>query len=85
MRQKRRHEAKELRAELRSEQERHLRTRADFDDYRRRLERDRAAAAGLDGMRHRLRSVLDAEGVKVGRGYLWNGKFFRPPRVRAAE
>jgi hypothetical protein len=75
--------AEEPRAELRSEQERHLRTRADFDNYKRRVERDRATAAGLDGVR--LRSVLDAEGVKVGRGYLWNGKFFGRARVRAAE
>ncbi len=77
--------AESLPKDPRREQERRLRTRADFDGYRRRVERDHAAAAGLEGMRHRLRSVLDAEGVKVGRGYVWNGKFLRPVRVRATE
>jgi molecular chaperone GrpE len=90
-------EVEPLRAELTGEQERHLRTRADFDNYRRRVERDRDAAAGqatrhlllalvdladgfdralvhidqspdsvaagLDGMRRRLGSVLDSERV----------------------
>jgi molecular chaperone GrpE len=35
----------ELRSELRGEQERHLRLRADFENYRRRTERDRDAAS----------------------------------------
>ena len=86
-----------LRAELQKEQESHLRTRADFENYRRRVERDRdvadrqvkrelllalvdladgfdralahfeespeSVAAGLYGMRRRLGSLLDAEGV----------------------
>ena len=34
-----------LRAELQQEHDRHLRTRADFENYRRRVERDRAVAA----------------------------------------
>jgi len=34
-----------LRAELQQEQDRHLRTRADFENYRRRVERDREVAA----------------------------------------
>lgn len=38
-------EAEVLRAELQQEQQRHLRTRADFENYRRRTERDREAAA----------------------------------------
>lgn len=35
----------ELRAELQREHDRHLRTRADFENYRRRVERDRDLAA----------------------------------------
>ena len=35
----------ELRAELRQEHDRYLRTRADFENYRRRVERDRDVAA----------------------------------------
>lgn len=35
----------ELRVELRQERDRHLRTRADFESYRRRVERDREVAA----------------------------------------
>lgn len=77
--------AEPRRADSTSEQERHLRTRADFDNYKRRAARDRDAACGLDGMRRRLGSVLDAEGVKIGRGYLWNGEFLRTGRVRAPE
>lgn len=38
-------EVEGLRAELRQEQDRHLRTRADFENYRRRVERDRDVAA----------------------------------------
>ena len=87
-----------LRAELQQEQDRHLRTRADFENYRRRVEREREAAArqakrelllalvdladgfdrallhvdespgsvaaGLHGMRRRLDSLLEAEGVQ---------------------
>ena len=34
-----------LRAELQQEHDRHLRTRADFENYRRRVERDRAVSA----------------------------------------
>ena len=86
-----------LRGELQKEQESHLRSRADFENYRRRVERDRdvadrqvkrelllalvdladgfdralahveespeSVAAGLYGMRRRLGSLLDAEGV----------------------
>jgi hypothetical protein len=77
---------KALRADSTSGQERRLRTRADFDNYKRRIARDRdAAGGGLDGMRRRLGSVLDAEGVKIGRGYLWNGEFLRRPRARLAD
>lgn len=87
-----------LRAELEQEHDRYLRTRADFENYRRRVERDRdvaarqakrellhalvdladgfdralvhidespdSVAAGLQGMRRRLSSLLEAEGVK---------------------
>ena len=87
-----------LRAELEQERDRYLRTRADFENYRRRVERDRDVAArqakqdlllalvdladgfdralvhidespdsvvaGLYGMQRRLRSLLEAEGVK---------------------
>jgi molecular chaperone GrpE len=42
-----------LRAELQQEQDRHLRTRADFENYRRRVERDRDVAA-----RHAKRELL---------------------------
>jgi len=37
--------AEGLRAELQQERDRHLRTRADFENYRRRVERDRDVAA----------------------------------------
>ena len=87
----------ELRAELQQERDRHLRTRADYESYRRRVDRDRDVAvrhakrelllaladlsdgfdralahvdespdsvtAGLYGMRRRLGSLLEAEGV----------------------
>ncbi len=96
-----------LRAELEQEHDRYLRARADFENYRRRVERDRDVAArqakralllalvdladgfdralvhidespdsvvaGLYGMQRRLRSLLEAEGVKsfesVGRPF----------------
>ncbi len=88
----------EPRTELEEERDRHLRTRAEFENYKRRTERDRDAAAretkralllalvdladgfdralahvdespesvaeGLHGMQRRLRSLLEAEGVK---------------------
>lgn len=47
-----------LRAELQQEQDRHLRTRADFDNYRRRVERDRDAAA-RQGKRALLLALVD--------------------------
>jgi len=87
-----------LRAELQQEHDRYLRTRADYESYRRRVERDRdvavrqakrelllalvdladgfdraldhidqspeSVAAGLHGMRRRLSSLLEAEGLK---------------------
>jgi molecular chaperone GrpE len=87
-----------LRAERAEEHDRYLRTRADFENYKRRVERDRDVAArqakrellialvdladgfdralvhvddspesvaeGLHGMRRRLNSLLEAEGVK---------------------
>jgi molecular chaperone GrpE len=43
----------ELRAELQQEHDRYLRTRADFENYRRRVERDRDVAA-----RHAKRELL---------------------------
>ncbi len=96
-----------LRAELEQEHDRYLRTRADFENFRRRVERDRdvaarqakrdlllalvdladgfdralvhveespdSVAAGLYGMQRRLRSLLEAQGVKsfesVGRPF----------------
>ena len=90
-------EVEELRAGLQQEHDRHLRTRADYEGYRRRVEHDRDVAvrhakrelllaladladsfdralihveespdsviAGLHGMRRRLSSLLEAEGV----------------------
>jgi molecular chaperone GrpE len=47
-----------LQAALQKERERHLRTRADFENYRRRLERDRAAAA-RQGKRALLKALVD--------------------------
>ncbi len=47
-----------LRAELHQEQDRHLRTRADFENYRRRVERDRSAAA-REAKRGLLLSLVD--------------------------
>jgi molecular chaperone GrpE len=103
-----------LRAELQKEQESHLRTRADFENYRRRVERDRDVAArqaqrdlllalldladgfdralvhmdespdsvaeGLYGMQRRLRSVLEAHGVKPFESV---GQRFDPTRHEA--
>lgn len=91
-------EVETLRAELQQERDRNLRARAEFENYRRRVERDRdvagrqakrgllvalvdladgferalvhvddspeSVAAGLHGMRRRLDSLLEAEGVK---------------------
>jgi len=47
-----------LRTELRQELDRHLRTRADFENYRRRVERDRDLAARL-AKRGLLRALVD--------------------------
>ena len=104
----------DLRAELQKERESHLRTRADFENYRRRVERDRdvaarqlkrelllalvdladgfdralahveespdSVAAGLYGMRRRLTSLLEAEGVESFESV---GKRFDPTRHEA--
>ncbi len=104
----------DLRAELQSEHQRYLRMRADFENYRRRVERDRdvaarqgrrdllmalvdladgfdralahigdspdSVAAGLDGMRRRLSSLLEAEGV---RSFESVGRPFDPTRHEA--
>ena len=48
----------ELRAELQQEQGRHLRTRADFENYRRRVERDRDASA-RQAKRELLLALID--------------------------
>ena len=103
-----------VRAELQQERDRHLRTRADFENYRKRVERDREAAsrqakralllslvdladgfdrallhvddspesvaAGLHGMQRRLRSLLEAEGVKSFESV---GEAFDPARHEA--
>ena len=103
-----------LRGELQKEQESHLRSRADFENYRRRVERDRdvaarqakrellfalvdladgfdralahvaespdSVAAGLYGMRRRLGSLLEAEGVKSFESV---GERFDPTRHEA--
>ncbi len=105
---------KGLWAELEQERDRHLRTRADFENYRRRVERDRDVAAhearrdlllllvdladgfdsalahveespdsvalGLYGMQRRLRSLLEAEGVKSFESV---GERFDPARHEA--
>lgn len=47
-----------VRSELQQEQDRHLRTRADFDNYRRRVERDRDVAA-RQGKRDLLLALVD--------------------------
>ena len=47
-----------LRTELRQELDRHLRTRADFENYRRRVERERDLAARL-AKRGLLRALVD--------------------------
>jgi molecular chaperone GrpE len=107
-------EVEGLRAELQQEQDRHLHTRADFENYRRRVERDREVAArqakrelllalvdladgfdralvhiealpesvaeGLNGMRRRLGSLLEAEGVKSFESV---GQRFDPTRHEA--
>jgi molecular chaperone GrpE len=103
-----------LRAELQQEHDRYLRSRADFENYKRRVERDRDVAArqakrellialvdladgfdrallhvdesqdsvatGLHGMRRRLVSLLEAEGV---RGFESVGQPFDPTRHEA--
>ena len=48
----------ELRAELKREHERYLRTRADFENYRRRVERDRDVAA-RQAKRELLKALVD--------------------------
>jgi molecular chaperone GrpE len=107
-------EAAALWEQLKQERDRHLRTRADFENYRRRAERDRDAAArqakrellkalvdladgfdralmhvddspdsvaaGLHGMRRRLGSLLEAEGVKAFESV---GQPFDPTRHEA--
>jgi molecular chaperone GrpE len=107
--------AEGLLAELQQERDRHLHTRADFENYRRRVERDRegaarqakrellialvdladgfdralvhidaspdSVAAGLRGMRRRLGSLLEAEGVKSFESV---GQPFDPTRHEAA-
>jgi molecular chaperone GrpE len=106
--------AEEMGAELQQERDRHLRTRADFENYRRRVERDRdlagrqakrglllalvdladgfdralvhigespdPVASGLYGMRRRLSSLLEAEGVKAFESV---GQAFDPTRQEA--
>ena len=47
-----------LRAELQQEHDRYLRTRADFENYRRRVERDREAAA-RQAKRELLKALVD--------------------------
>lgn len=47
-----------LRAELEQERDRHLRTRADFDNFRRRVARDRDGAA-RQSRRHLLLALVD--------------------------
>jgi molecular chaperone GrpE len=103
-----------LRAELEQEHDRYLRSRADFENYKRRVERDRdlaahqgkrdllialvdladgfdrallhvdespdSVAAGLHGMRRRLTSLLEAEGVKAFESV---GQPFDPTRHEA--
>lgn len=55
-----------LRAELQQEQDRHLRTRADFENYRRRAERDRDVAA-RQAKRELLLALVDlADGFDRG-------------------
>lgn len=105
---------KALRVELEQERDRHLRTKADFENYRRRVERDRevaarearrdlllalvdladgfdralahleespdSVAAGLFEMQRRLRSLLEAEGVKSFESV---GERFDPTRHEA--
>ncbi|MBK9964095.1 MAG: nucleotide exchange factor GrpE [Holophagales bacterium] len=106
--------AEGLRAGLQLERDRHLRTRAEFENYKRRTERDRDVAArqskrtlllalvdladgfdralahvdespesvaeGLHGMQRRLRSLLEAEGVKPFESV---GQAFDPTRHEA--
>jgi len=48
----------ELRAELQQVHDRYLRTRADFENYRRRVERDRESAA-RQGKRELLKALVD--------------------------
>jgi len=103
-----------LRTELQQEQDRHRHTRANFENYRRLVVRDRAVAArqtkrelllalvdladgfdralvhideapdsvatGLHGMRRRLSSLLEAEGVKSFESV---GQRFDPTRHHA--
>jgi molecular chaperone GrpE len=47
-----------MRAELRQEHDRYLRTRADFENYRRRIERDREVSA-RETKRELLRALVD--------------------------
>lgn len=60
-------EVERLEAELASERERHLRTLADFDNYRRRARLERAGAerAGKRDLLHALRESSDDVAVSV--------------------
>lgn len=103
-----------MRAELQQAHDRYLRTRADYENYKRRVERDRdvatrqakrellkalldladgfdrallhvdespdSVAAGLDGMRRSLGTLLESEGVKSFESV---GQRFDPTRHEA--
>jgi molecular chaperone GrpE len=63
-------EREQLKADLRREREMHLRALADFDNYRRRVERDRAKA-GATATRDIILSLLEvADGFDRARPYL---------------
>ena len=57
-------ECERLKADLRQEHEMHLRALADFEIYRRRVERDRAKIAA-NGKREKLLSLLEKKAGSV--------------------
>src|SRR6266511_1856077 len=88
-------EIKSIRDELERERELRLRALADFDNYRKRLERERQQ---FDPMRHEAVGAIKAGASKTGivlepgavtdetrRGYLWDGEVLRPARVHVAK
>ncbi|MEX2088597.1 MAG: nucleotide exchange factor GrpE [Bacteroidota bacterium] len=76
-------EIERLREDLSAERDRHLRTLADFKNYRRRIERDGNKLAD-EGKRGILLALLDTIDDVEKAMHLWNNALLRPAQVRVA-